>query len=222
MALKLDEAGRRVDAQLRAVNRKLTTAAREFGVQSPQYGYLESLVTSIYTADNQTRKNAQGILQVSRTAANVRLSAMAEEQKIIRKITSQYDLKTHKQRLLHDWAEREAQKPYNRKRDVTADDILAGFSAGRKRTIVRQEASFYRALQEGIDRALNKIYHGIKRQTRETRQAVEQMRKTSQGRWTDRDTLVKNLKKLLKSLGEEGKQMGVDFYNTAGIRLDDV
>lgn len=222
MALKLDEAGRRVDAQLRAVNRKLVTAAREFGIQSQQYGYLESLVTSIYTADDQTRKNAQGILQVSRTAKNVRISALQEEQKIIDRITKQYDLKAHKQRLLHDWAEREAQKPYNRAKDVTADDILSGLSAGRKKTIIRQEASFYRALQEGIDRALNKIYKGLKRQTRATRQAVEQMRKTSQGRWTDRDTLVTNLKTLLKSLGEEGKQMGVDFYNQAGIRLEDV
>lgn len=215
MALKLTPELQRVDAQLRALNRKLVTAAKTFGKQSQQYGHLESLVLSIYTRPEQTRVNNQGILQVARNAANVRVSAMAEEQKVIDKATKQYNIREHKQRLLRDWASRQVGSDGQ---PLDPDKLLADLSQSRKRQIIQQEVKFYSTLQEAIDRARQIIYKKS-RQTAQTRHVIERMKKESKGRWTDRDTLQSWLTELTSSLGAQGRKIASDFERQTGVKL---
>lgn len=227
MALKLTPEQQKVDAQLRAVNRKLAATAKAFGMQSEQYGYLESLIVATYTGEGQTRKNAAGVTQIARTKKNVLLSGLTEEQKVIGKIMKVPTIKEQKQQILESWAKEESARRVGLQHEYGDDDIIeetpeqiiAQLSQRERRDIIQQRTEYYQALQNAISTALDKLYDRSHRKTRAQYRALQQVRQISRGHWTNTADLTKMLTTLTDSLGREGKKIMSAYYEKVGVDL---
>lgn len=227
MALKLTPEQQAVDAQLRAVNRKLTSIAKAFGLQSEQYRYLEALVTQAYVRPEQTRKNAAGVTQISRTKKQVILSGMDMEQKVIGKILKTPSVKEHKQRILESWAKEEAAKrnalqhDYDEEDDeeyveYTAEMVMQELTQRERKDIIQQRTEYYQALQDALETALDKLYDRSKRKTRAQYRALQRVKEISKGHWTTTKELTEMLQTLTDTMGREGKKIWNDYMKKAG------
>lgn len=223
MALKLTPEQQAVDAQLRAVNRKLTSIAKAFGLQSEQYRYLEALVTQAYVRPEQTRKNAAGVTQVSRTKKQVILSGMDMEQKVIGKILKTPSVKEHKQRILESWAKEEAAKRNALQHDYdeeyveyTAEMVMQELTQRERKDIIQQRTEYYQALQDALETALDKMYDRSKRKTRAQYRALQRVKEISKGHWTTTKELTEMLQTLTDTMGREGKKIWNDYMKKAG------
>ena len=213
MALKgLTPEQLRIDADLRAVNRKLVTYAREFGTQSVQYGELESLVLDTFTGKDQIRKNAAGITQIARNRKQINVvSAGKTEQAVLKKLRKKKSVKEIKQGILEKWAERETADS-----NMTPEQYINEMSQAEIKDVVSREISYYKALQTAVEQCLDKIYDKNTRKTPAMRSAVEHMKKTSRGFYTDRKTLEGYFTRLTSSLKSEGAQIASAFYKQIG------
>lgn len=204
----------RIDADIRAVNRKLVTYAREFGRQSVQYGELEALVLDTFVTDEQTRKNAAGITQIVRNRKQINvISAGKTEQAVLKKLRKKKSVKEIKQGILEKWAERETADS-----DMTPEQYINEMSQAEIKDVVSREVNYYKALQTAIEQCLDKIYDKKTRKTPAMRSTVEHMKKTSRGYYTDRKTLEGYFTRLTSSLKSEGAQIASEFYKQIGQR----
>lgn len=227
MALKLTPAQQKIDAQLRAVNRKLTATAAAFGMQSEQYRYLESLVVSIYQQPDQTRKNKAGVTQLARNRKNVLTSALPEEQKIIGKIMRVPSIKEQKQQILESWAKEESARragiqAEDGDEDITEetpDEIIRQLSRREQQDIIAQRIGFYNALQDAIAQSLDMLYDRSRRKTRAQYRAMQRVREISRGHWTTTDELTEMLTTLTDSLGREGQKIMDAYYKKIGVNV---
>ena len=227
MALKLTPAQQKIDAQLRAVNRKLTATAAAFGMQSEQYRYLESLVVSIYQQPDQTRKNKAGVTQLARNRKNVLTSALPEEQKIIGKIMRVPSIKVQKQQILESWAQDESARRAgiryeNGEDDITEEtpeEIISQLSRREQQDIIAKRIGFYNALQDAIAQSLDMLYDRSRRKTRAQYRALQRVREISRGHWTTTDELTEMLTTLTDSMGREGQKIMDAYYKKIGVEV---
>ena len=227
MALKLTPAQQKIDAQLRAVNRKLTSTAAAFGMQSEQYRYLEALIVDIYMEPGQTRKNKAGVTQLARNRKNVLTSALPQEQKVIGKIMRVPSIKEQKQQILESWAKEESARRAgiqyeNGDEDITEEspeDIIAELSQRERRDIIEQRIGFYKALQDAIAQSLDMLYDRTRRKSRAQYRSLQRVREISRGHWTTTDELTEMLTTLTDSLGREGQKIMDNYYKKIGVNV---